>query len=528
MGGVFLVYPTICNTLFATFECRTLTTAQDSLSEGVLEQDDRLLCSAGVMASLRWLSAVAIVCFALGVPLTFAVVLRRAARVYDTSEQRQLDRAVAARLADEIQIPVSAAEFIIRDVTALGEKYGFLLDAFHFRHYYWETLDMLRKLLLVGLVLLVGRGSPTQAFVALVLSFGFFALHTATRPYKIAADNAFRAGTEVHIFLMIATSLVLRGLEDGAAEVAAYDWTLFGSFVVLLPCGFVLTVAAKLRGADQTLSDTTLDGAFARMRFGLATDGDRAAIAGRIAAIRAAVRASSDTHKRIVVSCPVMSTLDGAGGPPYDQDAMGKVRELQQLGVVKVGYDRPGSTTARAEDVELFASGDPEKIKLTMWFYGYATAMKRCIAIESQNFDGLLELICIHGGPITTVEAQEMPRILADAAHDASMGGAEIGCEFKISAMSYVEFVRRFDDSGSAGGGSAADSVAMLSPARALPAPQLQPEPEPEPEPQPERPLLQVALPGQQQGEAESQLKGLIALLELDESQERSLSLIHI
>ena len=158
-----------------------------------------------------------------------------------------------------------------------------------------------------------------------------------------------------------------------------------------------------------------------------------------------------------------MSTLDGAGGPPYDQDAMGKVRELQQLGVVKVGYDRPGSTTARAEDVELFASGDPEKIKLTMWFYGYATAMKRCIAIESQNFDGLLELICIHGGPITTVEAQEMPRILADAAHDASIGGAEIGCEFKISAMSYVEFVQRFDDAGSAGGGLAAWDLGMGS-----------------------------------------------------------------
>jgi len=26
-----------------------------------------------------------------------------------------------------------------------------------------------------------------------VLSFGFFALHTTTRPYKIPADNAFRA-----------------------------------------------------------------------------------------------------------------------------------------------------------------------------------------------------------------------------------------------------------------------------------------------------------------------------------------------
>ena len=64
----------------------------------------------------------------------------------------------AARLADEIGMPVASAEFIIRDVMSLGEKYGFLLDAFHFRHFNWETLDMLRKLLLVGLVLLVGRG----------------------------------------------------------------------------------------------------------------------------------------------------------------------------------------------------------------------------------------------------------------------------------------------------------------------------------------------------------------------------------
>ena len=45
----------------------------------MLEQDDRLLCSDGAMASLRLLSVVAIVGFAVGVPLTFAAVLRRAA-----------------------------------------------------------------------------------------------------------------------------------------------------------------------------------------------------------------------------------------------------------------------------------------------------------------------------------------------------------------------------------------------------------------------------------------------------------------
>ena len=44
---------------------------------------------------------------------------------------------------------------------------------------------MFRKLALVGLVLLVGRGSVAQLSAAIVLSFGFFALQMYTWPYKL-------------------------------------------------------------------------------------------------------------------------------------------------------------------------------------------------------------------------------------------------------------------------------------------------------------------------------------------------------
>jgi hypothetical protein len=47
---------------------------------------------------------------------------------------------------------------------------------------YWEALDMLRKLALVGLVLCVGRGSVAQLTVAIILSFIFFALQMKTWP----------------------------------------------------------------------------------------------------------------------------------------------------------------------------------------------------------------------------------------------------------------------------------------------------------------------------------------------------------
>ena len=136
--------------------------------------------------------------------------------------------------------------------------------------------------------------------------------------------------------------------------------------------------------------------------------------------------------------------LDPEGAPPYDQHAMDYVLGLQQQGYMRLGFDRAGSSTARSEDAPLFASGDPEKIKETMWFYGYATATKRCISLESQNFDGLLELVCIDGGPVTSIEAREMPRILAESVHDAELLEVEIQCEFKISQMAYCDFVREY------------------------------------------------------------------------------------
>ena len=67
-------------------------------------------------------------------------------------------------------------EGVIRDVTALAD-FSILIDAYRPSVPYWETIDMLRKLALVRLVALVGRGSVAQIAVGTVLSFLIFALH---------------------------------------------------------------------------------------------------------------------------------------------------------------------------------------------------------------------------------------------------------------------------------------------------------------------------------------------------------------
>ena len=62
-----------------------------------------------------------------------------------------------------------------------------------------------------------------------------------------------------------------------------------------------------------------------------------------------------------------------------------------------------------------------------------------------QGFKGRLELICIKGGPITQVEAQEMGTLLADAQKDAELSSIIVECEIDIRAMSFHDFIQEMN-----------------------------------------------------------------------------------
>ena len=44
----------------------------------------------------------------------------------------------------------------------------------------------------------------------------------------------------------------------------------------------------------------------------------------------------------VVVSCPEMGSAKPDGGPPYDQEVMTKLMELQSTGLLKIAFDRAG------------------------------------------------------------------------------------------------------------------------------------------------------------------------------------------
>ena len=241
--AVFFVYPTICNVLFASWNCRKIGPDQTLLLD-----DDRIFCENDSHDMLQAISLVLIVAFAFGTPVVLVFVLRNRRAQYKAQADQHEGLVIAVE--QELKLTRDKAEVITRDVTQ-GEEFSFLLQSYKPRYHWWECCDLLRKLVLVGLVLLVGKGTTLQVLVAVFFSAAFLVLHIKTWPFKDDADNCFRAASEVHVFITFVVCLALKGERERGGEDSGsyYDWYVFCTFVLLLPGGFLATIAFKLRAA---------------------------------------------------------------------------------------------------------------------------------------------------------------------------------------------------------------------------------------------------------------------------------------
>ena len=83
-------------------------------------------------------------------------------------------------------------------------------------------------------------------------------------------------------------------------------------------------------------------------------------------------------------------------------------------------------------------------MRKTQWFYGYKTAAKAQIKIETQGFDGVLVVLCLEGGVVTQVEAEEMAAIVNDARRDAAK--SQLKLRIQLVTMSYSDFVKEYEN----------------------------------------------------------------------------------
>ena len=251
---VFLCYPGVCNHAFGMFECRKV-----GADLSVLVKDYSILCSTSKHSTFQAIAAVYIAAVAFGIPLRMGQLMFNRMREYGGGSAS--DRFVARRVADELKLSDTMAADAIRDCNT-GREYSFLVNAYKPRYYFWEGYDMIRKLMLVGMLVVAGRGSVAQLFLALSISFVTFSLQVKLAPYRHSEDNLLKAAVEIHIFLLVAIALVLKSLRSGAGgEVipeGAYDMLLIISFVIAIPGAFVWTVSQKKAMLEQALQEAAV------------------------------------------------------------------------------------------------------------------------------------------------------------------------------------------------------------------------------------------------------------------------------
>ena len=87
---------------------------------------------------------------------------------------------------------------------------GFLYSGYDPRYYYWESVELLRKLALTGLIIFVMPGSPSQLAVTCLIALVAIVLYGRMEPYLEGTDDTLQLLCQLQIFLLSFAGLLLR------------------------------------------------------------------------------------------------------------------------------------------------------------------------------------------------------------------------------------------------------------------------------------------------------------------------------
>jgi hypothetical protein len=233
-----VLYPQLSSHILSALRCRQLG---DGLS--VLEVDYSVHCGDSSYQVLRGMAIALVLLWPVGIPLGLLLLLHRQHRRSRVLwNERQMAAAAGTTTSTPSDDKASLAQFHAARMAGLPSA-CFVQD-FRPGCFWYEPVDMLRKLALSGLLQFVERGTAAQVVVGCALAFAASGLHQRLQPYSRPEANALKALVEAQIFLTFLVSFILRVLprvavfEPLGAE--AYGWLLVGGL------GCVLVAAAWL------------------------------------------------------------------------------------------------------------------------------------------------------------------------------------------------------------------------------------------------------------------------------------------
>jgi hypothetical protein len=160
----------------------------------------------------------------------------------DKSKSRTLERQVSKLSESETQ--VQQREEALR-------KVGFLFSAYKPAFYYWEVVELGRKLALTSILALIAPGTGGQVVAGLLLSLFMLLLNSRCKPYASELVNTVDMLAQLNLTLFLLVALLLKVDLDQRGSASFYKGIVGFLTIVPICLPVLLTLFASMQGVTM-------------------------------------------------------------------------------------------------------------------------------------------------------------------------------------------------------------------------------------------------------------------------------------
>eukprot|EP00949_MAST-11_sp_MAST-11-sp1_P004300 g4300.t1 len=205
--AAFALYTGVATRIFRLFKCREVQ------GQWYLTEDYSLICfSSSEWTALAVLAAVCSVLYIVGIPLIQGIALFRNRKVLHRED-----------CGDDVTL--------LQRQQKMEKEYGSVYKHYTKECYYYDLLDLFRRLLLTGGLIMVGEDSIVQTFLGIVVCCTWLYLVVRNQPYRAKLDNWMATILNSHLLLTLVCGMALK-LYDATPEKDVYEQIGFTILII--------------------------------------------------------------------------------------------------------------------------------------------------------------------------------------------------------------------------------------------------------------------------------------------------------
>ena len=238
---VFFLYPGIAMKIFFVMKCRKIG------DKFYLERDYRIECYAREHTLHLYLAYGCMLIYVIGYPLVLAISLWHHKPLITNRDEiikeytmRQKYGKMLANRTDHIWDDDDYLK-----LKRYQAKFGDIFMTYNWRSYYFELVEIARKVMMVGGLVILGAGTTSQVIIAILICIIYYALLANIEPYQSQDDNILAQCASMQLVFTLIFGLLLftqqasggRTLTD--EEAGYFGYLLVGMHVAVLSFGLM-------------------------------------------------------------------------------------------------------------------------------------------------------------------------------------------------------------------------------------------------------------------------------------------------